>query len=217
MGETEEAKRVAAQLRKPAGEDGLKMALMMNDSNKIISMAAYEHLKISDNDHILEIGMGNGAFVPHILGQASNVRITGVDYAETMVGEAIKLNKELVEAGKAEFHHAGIHEIPSEESTFTKIVTVNTMYFWDDPVRDLKELHRVLKPGGRLVIAIRPKGTVKAEFTRYNFNFYEEREIEEFFSQTDLKIDEFVRVYEREVEFDGEKFELESLFVIASK
>lgn len=208
-----EAKEVAAQLRKPSGDAGIEMGQMMNESNKIISLGAYDRLSLQNNDAVLEIGMGNGYYVQHILDQAENLTYTGVDYSNTMVEEAVKINAALIEQDQASFHHSGINKIPAQDESFDKIVTVNTMYFWEDPVRDLKELKRVLKLNGWIIIAVRPKGTVKAEFIKYNFNFYSNEEIAKFVREAGLEVDNFDQVPEKKVEFDGVEYDLESLYI----
>lgn len=212
-----EAQKLAAQLRKPEGNAGIEIGNWMNEGNKEISEGAYKSLNIFDNDTILEIGMGNGYYVQSILDSAKNVNYVGVDYSELMVEESIKNNRDAIENNRAEFIHAGLSQIPKPDNSFDKIVTVNTMYFWDNPVEDMQELARVLKPNGTLLIAIRPKGTVKAEFTKYDFNFYSEVEIETFIKSAGLVLNRFQYQKEKEIEFDGQKFELESMYVIANK
>ncbi|UOE57612.1 methyltransferase domain-containing protein [Bacillus sp. CMF12] len=56
-----------------------------------------------------------------------------------------------------EFKQGDIEKIPYGEWVFNKIFTVNTIYFWSSPVLALREIKRVLKPGGRLVITFRSK------------------------------------------------------------
>jgi SAM-dependent methyltransferase len=43
-------------------------------------------------------------------------------------------------------------KLPFEDETFDKIFTVNTVYFWENPVEFLNEIYRVLKDDGTFVL-----------------------------------------------------------------
>ena len=50
---------------------------------------------------------------------------------------------------------------------------INTIYFWDEPLANLKEIKRVLKSDGKLVIGIRSADKMKElPVTQYNFRLY---------------------------------------------
>ena len=46
--------------------------------------------------------------------------------------------------------------LPWPDRSFDKACAVHTIYFWPQPARDLAEIYRVLRPGGRLVLGYRP-------------------------------------------------------------
>jgi len=143
---------LAAQLRQPHGEMGKKVGESMNASNELINNQAIAALNIKPNDTILEIGMGNGFFCKNVLQAADGVTYTGCDFSELMIVEASKLNEHFVSAQQAIFILGNAEQLPFEASYFHSVFTVNTIYFWEDPNKVLTEIHRVLKPGGRLVI-----------------------------------------------------------------
>jgi SAM-dependent methyltransferase len=70
-----------------------------------------------------------------------------------MVAEATASNRALVAAGRAAFQRASSTAIPFDAGTFDRAVAANTIYFWPEPVRDLAEIRRVLKPEGVLGLA----------------------------------------------------------------
>ena len=59
----EEIKEVAAQLRKPVGENGTEIGKLMNVGNAPMNRHTLAVLNPEPNDSILEVGMGNGFFV----------------------------------------------------------------------------------------------------------------------------------------------------------
>gem|GEM_PF-6522945 len=72
---------IAQQLRQPSGEPGREVGERMNVGNAHVNLAAIAALRVAPHDRILEVGMGNGAFVPLILGIDSSVRYVGCECA----------------------------------------------------------------------------------------------------------------------------------------
>ena len=174
----EEIKEIAAQLRKPEGEKGKEIAQLMNEGNQAMNLHSLAVLNPQANESILEIGMGNGHFVKNIVNLDKEISYMGCDYSKHMVEEAKKVNEKLMKHKSVDFVEANISCLPFEDETFDKVLTINTFYFWEDHISVLKELKRVLKKEGSLVLAVRPKHNLK-EFpvTQYNFSLVENEEI----------------------------------------
>lgn len=207
---------LAAQLRKPEGEMGVQTGERMNKGNKAMNLEAIAQLAVEPNDTILEIGMGNGFFVAQILDVDTSVSYAGVDYSSTMVEEAGKLNGVYVANGQAQFAVALAEDLPFNTNTFTKAFTVNTLYFWEEPKTVLTELHRVLKPGGKLLIAIRPKVEMeKYPFTQYGFTLYSAEDVSELLAANGFVVDRVVEVKEDAVEVNGHTFVPEAVVICA--
>jgi SAM-dependent methyltransferase len=156
---TEELQELAGQLQKPTGEKGIQTAFAMNRSNADMNELAFTVVDPQSQDQILEIGMGNGILAKEFV--AKDCFYTGLDYSEDMVAEAKKRNAELVEEKKAQFHHGEMTELPFGVEAFNSILTVNTIYFIEDIEKAFLEFHRVLKPGGKCVIGIRPEENLR--------------------------------------------------------
>ena len=107
-------------------------------------------LNLKHNDKYLEIGFGSGLFIKKYVSHVS--RIAGLDYSEDMVELASNINKNLIKSGKAEFKHGDLTSLPWHDNEFSVVVTIETFFFWPEPAASLKEIFRVLIPGGRLVI-----------------------------------------------------------------
>lgn len=210
-------RELAAQLRKPEGEMGVQTGERMNRGNKAMNLEAIVQLTVEPNDTILEIGMGNGFFVAQILDVDSSVSYVGVDYSGTMVEEAGKLNGVYVANGQAKFEVALAEDLPFDTHTFTKAFTVNTIYFWEEPKTVLTELHRVLKPGGKLLIAIRPKVEMeKYPFTQYGFTLYSAEDVSELLTGNGFTVSTIVKVNEPDIVIEGKTIEKHSLIICAT-
>lgn len=194
-------REVADQLRKPKGEFGKEVADKMNVSNYAMNLVTINSLEISDNDTVLEIGMANGRFVPHVLEKSKNVHYVGIDYSEDMISLARDTFSELNTTGKVEFKLGDVHSLPLSSCAVDKIFTVNTIYFWEDINLAFEECRRVLKPNGFFAIAIRPKGCLqKYPSTQFNFKQFEIQDIEELFTSHGFEIHKTIHDSEPETE-----------------
>ena len=139
-----------SQFGKPTGFFGRILARGMAWGHKDFYKNTAKVLSLKDDDKYLEIGFGSGLFIKKY---ASHVtRIAGLDYSEDMVNLASDINKDLVTSGKAEFKLGDASSLPWKNDEFSAVVGIETFFFWDEPVKSLKEIYRVLAPGGRLVI-----------------------------------------------------------------
>ena len=174
----EELQQIAAQLRNPSGKGGIKVAERMNVNNGLMNSWAIEQLDVLPGDHILEVGPGNGRFVPGIVGKHSSVSYAGYDHSKLMVSQAEQYNTTLVQAGQARFVLRDGPTMPFADGAFTKALAVNVIYFWEDPAAELAELHRVLAPSGRLLLVIRPKSVMeRLPFVQHGFHLFESADV----------------------------------------
>lgn len=184
--EKDELKILAQNLANPQGEKGIEIGEMMNATNISMTLESIKTLLIEDDEHILEIGHGNAAHLKNILSRAQNLKYTGVDISETMYNEARKLNKKF--ESQADFVLYEGKKLPFEDKTFDKIFTVNTVYFWENPVEFLNEIYRVLKKEGTFVLTFGQRDFMeKLPFTEYDFTLYSNSEMEEIVSESQFK------------------------------
>lgn len=134
--------------RKPQGEEGTQMLLRMNDSHAAVTQWALGFLDIRESDHALDIGCGGGATLARLSARIGPGHVTGVDYSPVSVALSRETNAADVSSGKMDVQEASVEALPFGDDTFDKIVTVESFYFWPNPVENLAEVRRVLKPGG---------------------------------------------------------------------
>ncbi|KMQ67398.1 methyltransferase type 11 [Chryseobacterium sp. FH2] len=182
----ENLKILAQNLANPQGEKGIEIGEMMNATNIGMTLESIKTLLIEDDEHILEIGHGNASHVKSILNKAQHVKYTGIDISETMHNEAKRLNAEF--KNQADFILYEGKKLPFEDKTFDKIFTVNTVYFWEQPIEYLNEIYRILKDNGTLVLTFGQRDFMeKLPFTQFDFTLYNTDEMEETVSKSHFK------------------------------
>ena len=214
----DDLQNTAAQLRQPIGEDGIKTADWMNKGNLYFNMDALKALNAKEDDTILEIGMGNGFFVKDILNIHPSITYTGCDFSKLMITESEKMNKDWIEKNQAKFIESNASNLPFEKNTFNKILTINTIYFWENPSLVLTEINRVLMPNGEFIIGIRPKHQMeKYPFTQFGFQLYSKENLSDLLTQNGFKISNIIENNEPDFENNGLVFKMENIIMICVK
>lgn len=168
---------IADQLRKPSGWLASRVGKQMNESNRAIYDTIFGEMKAAARGTALEIGFGNGLFFPRYFEQAKNGRVFGLELSEKMVEAARMQNKKENRAGLLELSVGSSKDMPYADASFDIVVCVNVIYFWDYPAEHLREIYRVLKPGGLFYVGMRPEESLKnVPFAKHGFILYSETE-----------------------------------------
>jgi SAM-dependent methyltransferase len=131
------------------------MGRLMNHRNARMNAFAVEQLELQRGDRVLEIGFGGGVNLPALVERATFV--AGADPSPDVVKRAKARFAAAMKAGRADFRVGTVEAIPFETARFGKVCTVNTVYFWRSLDAGFAEIHRVLAPGGRIVVGFLPK------------------------------------------------------------
>ncbi len=138
--------------RKPEGEAGAAMLTRMNESHGPVTEWALSFMDPKGATQLLDIGCGGGATIGRLARLAPEAKVTGVDYSPVSVQESKDYNEDLIAEGRVEVIEASVEQLPFHDDTFDHITTVESFYFWPDPQENLKEVRRILKPGGRFFL-----------------------------------------------------------------
>lgn len=157
------------------------MAENMFRANKNMIAETIDALDIRPKSRVLEIGFGSGKHLPYLMEQAAGITYFGLDISALMVAQARINNAQMERDGIARFLRvSGEPALDFPDSYFAHAFAVNTIYFWQDPLSHLKEISRVLKPGGKLALAFVPEDFARAlPFTQYGFSLYAPAEVEQ--------------------------------------
>jgi ubiquinone/menaquinone biosynthesis C-methylase UbiE len=146
--------RLAAPFAHPKGLLGRLAARAMLATNGPLSDWALELLALDPADRVLEVGFGPGELVRQMAERVGRGQVAGVDSSELMVRQARQRNAAKVQSGQVLLTMGSVSALPYEGGSFDKVVTVNSIHFWPDMVQGLREVGRVLRAGGRLVIVL---------------------------------------------------------------
>lgn len=207
-------KEIAGQLSCPSGDKGIKTAETMAVNNGHMIALTIAALDPKSNDVLLEIGPGNGSHVISLLAATKHLLYYGVDISTLMVQEAIRINSEAVSSGRADFSLSDGMQLNFAAGFFTKVFTINTLYFWKDPKAYVTEIRRVLRPGGLFSLTFAPREFMeKLPFTPYGFRLYSREEAEELLISNGFEIEE-VHFHKEMVRSNAAGMEVERAIII---
>ncbi|HEX7079555.1 MAG TPA: class I SAM-dependent methyltransferase [Gammaproteobacteria bacterium] len=137
---------------RPEGVLGWLGGMIMARTNRRMIGRAVELLDVRPSDHVLEVGFGPGVGIAYLARAVSSGHVAGVDPSELMLGQARSRNAAAVARGAVELRKGGVERLPFRNESFDRVMAINSMQLWPDAVNGLREIHRVLKPGGCLVL-----------------------------------------------------------------
>ena len=141
-----------SQCQRPTGWFGRIVLWSMNRRHSRLTDWGLSHLSIREDDTILDVGCGGGRTVAKLAALAPKGRVYGIDYAPASVATARNLNRQLVGDGRVSIHEASVAELPFADNTFDLVTAIETHFWWQDLNRGMREVLRVLRPGGRMAV-----------------------------------------------------------------
>jgi ubiquinone/menaquinone biosynthesis C-methylase UbiE len=174
---------IARQSRCPSGLLGVLIARVMAKETAAANEQLLSLVALQSTDRVLEIGFGHGRTIERAAAAVPQGFIAGVDLSADMVHMAAKRLRPLIEAGRVEVQRADSARLPYDEGHFDTAYALHTLYFWSQPVQHLREVHRVLRSGGRCVLGFTPGDDpqARANFPATVYHFYREYQVRAFF------------------------------------
>jgi ubiquinone/menaquinone biosynthesis C-methylase UbiE len=140
------------QCRRPFGWLGRSTARSMNARHSSVTDWGLSHITIGESSTILDVGCGGGRTIEKMAAIASQGKVFGVDYSPASLEVARAVNATLIAASRVDIREASVSALPFSDATFDLVTAVETHYYWPNPAADVREIVRVLKPGGRVLV-----------------------------------------------------------------
>jgi ubiquinone/menaquinone biosynthesis C-methylase UbiE len=134
------------------GLPGLLIAATMLARGGANARLVAEVAGLSAKDRLLDVGCGPGSAAREAARRGAEV--TGVDPAPLMLGIARYLSRGKA-GGRIGFQEGTAESLPVSDQAVTVVWAISSAHHWASLGAGLREIHRVLEPGGRLIIAER--------------------------------------------------------------
>jgi len=141
-----------SQCQKPTGWIGRLVLWSMNRRHSALTDWGLSQVVVQGTDTILDVGCGGGRTVSKLAHATGRGTVYGIDFAAESVAAARRTNRELIDLGRVKIEEASVSALPFADRTFDLVTAVETHFWWEDLPAGMREVFRVLKPGGRLAI-----------------------------------------------------------------
>jgi len=174
------ARRLAEQLARPTGLAGRLIGNSMDIANRVPTRLAIDLLDPQPGQRLLDAGCGTGAAIEQVLDRAP-VSAWGIDPSPAMLASARRRLGE-----RATITGMAIEGLDFADGFFDAVLALNVLYFAGSDGAMIRQLHRVLRPGGSLVAYVTNRASMeKWPFTREGFHrLYDRAELIEALVQS---------------------------------
>lgn len=123
----------------------------MEDHHSDITEQTLAIMDLQPTDRVLDLGCGTGWASRRLARLVPQGEVIGVDVADEMLRRAEKSSEGVT---NVRYQWGTAENIPAQDHVFTKVLSVESFYYYADQGKALDELRRVMAPGGRLFILI---------------------------------------------------------------
>nr|CEL18258.1 Methyltransferase [Kibdelosporangium sp. MJ126-NF4] len=114
-------------------------------------------LDVQPTDRVIELGCGPGVAVAALAARATRGLVVGVDHSQVVIGQARRRNRAAVRAGRVCLVHTPVERLAISDGPFDAALAVNTVGMWPEPTARLRDIARLLRPGGRIAVVSQPR------------------------------------------------------------
>ena len=140
------------QCQNPTGWLGRWVLRNMNSRHSKVTDWGLSHALIGKQDIILDVGCGGGRTVSKLAAIATQGKVYGIDHSTESVAVAVRTNKQWIDIASVVVREASVSRLPFSDGAFDIITAVETHFWWPALPTDMREVLRVLEPGGRLMM-----------------------------------------------------------------
>lgn len=106
---------------------------------------AIARLNLKEDSRVLDLGCGSGWAARLMAARAKPGRVVGIDISDEMIAQARASSAEFP---NVEFRVGSAEQLPFADEEFTHAFSMESIYYYEDMAQALKEVRRVLAPGG---------------------------------------------------------------------
>ncbi|WP_165372699.1 class I SAM-dependent methyltransferase [Pengzhenrongella frigida] len=144
----------------PSGRLGTVGARVLAKRSSYFAAMA-EELALQPEDDLLDVGCGAAGLLAQ---HASQVRfVAGLDLSEIQLRMARQNLADRIAAGTGEIVQGDATVLPWDDGRFSVVASLDCVKFLRDPAQALREMYRVLRPGGRVVLGLGKRVKNEAE------------------------------------------------------
>lgn len=110
---------------------------------------ANEVIASLEGSHILDLGTGPGYLPIEMARRSPRVRIYGIDLSRALIEKARSNASTAGVAERLHFEVGNASRLQFDDETFDMVISTGMLHTLKDPIKVLKECHRVLKQGGK--------------------------------------------------------------------
>jgi ubiquinone/menaquinone biosynthesis C-methylase UbiE len=141
-----------SQYRCPTGDLGRAVAADMNKGHWDLTTWGLKHIDIKPGRVILDVGCGGGRTISRLARRTGQGKVYGLDQSADMVDYAKQINRTLITKNRVEIVQGSVEKTGFKDEFFDLVTAVETYYFWPNLADAFKEIRRILKKGGHLLI-----------------------------------------------------------------
>jgi ubiquinone/menaquinone biosynthesis C-methylase UbiE len=124
----------------------------MNSTHSKLTDWGLGHISIENHGTILDVGCGGGRTVSKLAAISTQGKVYGIDYSDESVAATKRTNAQWIDLGRVEIRYGSVSQLPFPDSAFDLFTAVETHFWWTNLPGDMREVFRVLKPGGTLIV-----------------------------------------------------------------
>src|SRR5215472_5290753 len=123
----------------------------MEQEHLPITLPVLGKMRIAGGENILDLGCGGGWLSRRLAKMVGAGRVVGMDLADEMIRVARRAS---LDYENLLFVTGEVGEIPWEPNFFHHAISVESAYYWPEPAAGIREMFRVLRPGGAAWVLI---------------------------------------------------------------
>ena len=140
------------QYRCPRGPRGRLVAAKMNRNHEKLTLWGLTKITVGSDFVVLDVGCGGGKTINRLAELAPKGKVFGIDYSADMVKFSRKINKMLIAQNRVEIIEGSVEKMSFNDDFFDLVTAFETYYFWTNLCEALREIKRVLRPRGKLLL-----------------------------------------------------------------